>query len=308
MTILLAALDPDLVIYDPEDFDREDWRQDTKHSALRLAALSLHRQMIKYYNLKIAITDQFWNSVSEHFPWNTRDYAKTHDFRMFMFEELAKRQYKLEPANCQSISLNPAQIVCCYIDCENVVRTWEQLLVGFTENVDQSQFNLNIATWEKAIFISNLKPDVIKLEYCIEGEDNKEYAFSVIYDDNSWYKRLAAHDWWPNLELMVGLHYKTNNAIQSYDGVREYPMKLVYDHTFTGSVYQYYCNVQIREPLIEALTKVVYGVHDAGLGLEKIGKHAYRFRVTDFWRVHCFIKQDQVTLNKFGQHRIDGVG
>jgi len=88
------------------------------------------------------------------------------------------------------------------------------------------------------------------------------------------------------LERMVELHFKTNDAIKLYDGVRTSPMKLLCGPSFVEAIDEHSYDIQIRKRFIEALTRVVYGVHDVGLGLEKIGKYAYRFRVTDFWRVH----------------------
>ena len=63
------------------------------------------------------------------------------------------------------------------------------------------------------------------------------------------------------------------------------------------------CNSSTRKAFIKALSKKVYGIHDAGLKDESF-KRVRRFRVTSFWRVHYRIVGGSIVLEEFGPHNM----
>jgi hypothetical protein len=130
-----------------------------------------------------------------------------------------------------------------------------------------------------------------------------QFDLPLVWDDDSWAVQLVKHDWWPDLQRCVELEFKSNPAIRSHSMVRKEPMSFKSSKRFRDSLDRFCSDKHLQRSLVEALTKKVYGIHDVGLGDERLGD-IRRFRVTDFWRVHYRMEDDRLVLLEFGPHDI----
>jgi hypothetical protein len=291
--MLLSAIDPALLIY-----QYNDWLSRQPHCFKRFAALTLHRRMIREYGQKMAIS-----MLAQHFPWNEnyRTIAELRDLRQFILEEL-QRAYYIDKELAGKADLKPAGITCLYVEKQEVVEAWIELLFSCVDEAILSEFDTQIATWE----MEHLKEHSAALILMIHDIDTQIHELPIVWDEDSWIKQLATQDWWPDLRRCVELYFKSNSAMKDHPKVREQPLPFESTEAFGKSIDRYCTDVHLRRSFIEALTKRVYGVLDASLGDEALGK-IRRFRVTDFWRVHYRVKAGRIVLEEFGPHSIGGV-
>ena len=96
------------------------------------------------------------------------------------------------------------------------------------------------------------------------------------------------------------LYWNANAAIQLLPRSTEKPIKFACTDQFRKSVDRF-CTRALRQLVVKAIAKKVYGVLDSSLGDERIG-HSRRLRVTDYWRVHYRASMDGIILEEFGGH------
>ncbi len=301
---MLSALDPALLIY-----DYEDWQARESHCFSRFEALTLHRGMIRQYGQKMAISSSFAGLVYQSFPWSEdyRGINELRDLRQFILEEIQRSEWVDYTGTkvTGEISLQPAGIVCKYVESPEVIDAWEELLCGCVDEVVLTEFDPQIATWETASLREHSGAMLLAI-HDSEAEVSTQYNLPLVWDDDSWAMQLVTQDWWPDLQRCVELHFKTSPGMRDYPGVRKQPIPFECADAFCKSVDRYCKDKQLRRFLIEALAKRVYGILDASLHDEPLGD-VRRFRVTRFWRVHYREEDDRLVLEEFGPHSIGGV-
>lgn len=296
--MLLTAIDSALLIY-----QYNDWLSRQPHCFKRFAALALHRRMMREYGQKMAISNTFAAMIAQHFPWNEnyRAIAELRDLRQFILEELL-RAYYIDKELAQEVELKPAGITCLYVEEQEILEAWVELLLGCVDEAILTEFDAQIATWET----EHLKKHSSVVILTVHDTDAQIHELPLVWDEDSWAKQLATQDWWPDLRRCVELFSKSNSAMKEHPKVREQPIPFDWTDAFSKSMNRYCTDEHLRRSFIEALTKKVYGVLDTSLGDEPLGK-VRRFRVTDFWRVHYREKAGRIVLDEFGPHSIGGV-
>ena len=290
--MLLSAIDPDLLIY-----QQEHWHTREAHFFKRIKALTLHRDIITQYKLQFAISCELLSMVFQSFPSNDdfKAIAELRDLRLFIMQELGKPIYVAKTTESESVSLQPSGLTGKFIATPEVLDAWKELLCALAEG--DSEFDAQIATWESSTHPNQPPALTVTVNSPAGGVT---YHLPLVWDDYSWVGRLASQDSWPNLHRCVELYFKANPGMQNYIGIRENPIPFEWTATFWKSV-EDRCQPPIRQLLIKAIAKKVYGVLDPKLGDESLGP-IRRFRVTDFWRVHYHQLDDRIVLEEFGQH------
>lgn len=304
--MLRNILDASLLIY-----RYEDWKSKNNYCLERMRSLFLHRDFLNRYQQRIAISKEFLALVMQHFPWSHSNIPGFRDFRLFITADMQRmgdyicksdRQYDFET------EIKPDGIVCTCIE-EGVLKEWVNLLYGCLNDNDNS---INqIATWDSDE-INNYGKE-LELEFNIIGNTPEKYIYKipVVWNEDTWFKRLATQDWWPDIHKCIKLYYETNDAIKALPDIRNEPFGIEYEEIYGDIVGL--CNTEsMKLDTIKALTKLVYGIRDKALCYKKIGEDRYRFRVTIHYRMHCrFDKQRQYyILEEFAQREsvIDGIG
>jgi len=247
------------------------------------------------------MTNSFAALTYQSFPCNAADIPELRDLRLLILEELQRALY-VDPGVAGDVTFEPTGIVCEYVEVPEIIAAWKLLLCGCLDQRMLSQFDPQIATWETVSLRRH--SGGIRVIFCnSDGQAGAEVReFPLVWDKDTWAIQLVTQDWWPDLHLCVELHFSTNPGMRNYPAVREQPIAFECTRAFWRSVNRL-CRQADRRRLIEALAKLVYGIHDASLGLEPIGE-TWRFRVTDFWRVHCRREADRFVLEEFGPHDI----
>jgi len=296
--MLLSALDPALLFYDPED-----WEHRQAHCFARFGALSLHIQMTKDYRQKIAMSDEFeWLLMSQKFPWDekSKNIPEVRDLRQLMYNDLLRVEQRINIEEAVDIDLRPEGILCECIERQEIIDLWEKLLCGCISEI--TEFEPQVASWVTSA-ISPYRS--ICLTICSTGT---QHELPLVWDEDSWFTQLTGQNWWPNLQRCVEFESKINPSIRDYASVRKQPISFECTKEFQHSLDELCTDDSYRRSLVEALTKKVYGVH-VGLNDKQIrGSNMRRFRVTDFWRVHYCMEGERIVLLRFGPHRMDGIG
>ncbi len=298
--MLLSALDPALLFYKPED-----WQARKAHCLDRFHALVLHFRVTREYGQEIAMSGNLEGLIYQFFPWNAdfRSISELRDLRNFVLNDM-QRVKRIEIKMAGDVELRPAGIACKYTEDPGVIDAWEELLCGCIDEISAG-FDPQIATWDTPAV---RQCDSMSLTIRDSGEEvDIQYDFPLVWDDDSWAAQLVKQDWWPDLQRCVELEFRTNPGIRYHSMVREQAITFKCSKTFLVSLERFCSSKHLRRSLIEALTKKVYGIRNAGLGDEQIGNIG-RFRVTDFWRVHYQMEGDQIMLSEFGSHDMGGIG
>ena len=289
-----SAIDPALLIH-----HQEDWQNRMPHCFNRFKALVLHRQYIQKYGQRIAMSHDYVSIVSQSFPWNyaSRNIQELRDLRQFIIEDIARNIYYLDGEVTGSVSLQPDDITCRFVKIPEAMRTWEELLYYCLKEQDSSDFDVQIATWD----VSGDPSLTQSLTVAIRSGTETEYHYlPLVWDKESWVRQLASQDAWPNLHNCVELYFMSTPAMKNYPGALEHPIPFEWTNTFWSSV-ENIRDVHLRQELIKAITKRVYGIFDKGLG-DELFRGMKRFRVTGFWRVHYSDLGDSLRLEEFGEH------
>jgi hypothetical protein len=236
---------------------------------------------------------------------NHRIISESRDFRQFILEEL-QRAYYIDTEIAGEVNLQPPGIICEHVETPEVIEAWKDLLGGCVDRVVSAQFDPQIATWETDALREHSGAMVLTIHHSEAESGPQVYHLPLVWDDDSWATQLATQEWWPDLHRCVELHFRTHPAMRDFPGVREQPIPFEDTRAFQKSVDQYGKDEQLRRSLVEALTKRVYGILDASLGDEPLGR-VRRFRVTRFWRVHYREEEGRIILEEFGPHSIGGV-
>jgi hypothetical protein len=298
--MLLSALDPTLLFY-----KLEDWQARKTHCFDRFRALVLHFRVTREYGQQIAMTGNLEGLIYQFFPWNAdfKNISELRDLRNFVLNDI-QRVRRIDAKVAGDIDLRPTGIVCKYVEDPGVIAAWEELLHGCIDEISAG-FDPQIATWDT---LAVRQCDSMSLTIRdSEEEIDVQYDLPLVWDRDSWATQLVKQDWWPDLQRCVELEFRTNPGIRYHSMVREQAIAFKCSKRFLDSLKRSCNSIHLQHSLIEALTKKVYGIRNAGLGDEQIGNIG-RFRVTDFWRVHYRVEGGQIVLLEFGPHDMDGIG
>lgn len=293
---LLLIIDLALLIY-----KYEDWRNGEEDCLSRFEALTLHRRRLQQAGGKIAMSYDLASFIYEFFPWNEQFSAvpELRDLRLFVLQDLQRAEY-IDIQTFGEINLEPEGIVCQSVEAPKAIDAWMELLC------DRAEISPPIATWNSPLLSEHKVNQILALVENIESEVESRYPLPLVWDEDSWAALLATQDPWPDLQKCVALYFQTNPDLKNYPGVREQAIPFDCTPGFWKSVNRYCKEERLRRALIQAVTKKVYGILDASLGDESIGK-IRRFRVTDFWRIHYYYREDKLLLDEFGPHDIGGI-
>ncbi|MEA1959282.1 MAG: hypothetical protein U9N44_06455, partial [Chloroflexota bacterium] len=259
---------------------------------------------------QIVISAQLASAVCDYFPWSQKGAECFKDLRHFVFQLLGKAHY-VEEVEYTKLTIKQTDISCTQNVDDKIALYWEQLLASCAITLDQNTFDTKIAICDNQSKLTELEIN-IELKHPIESIYSRNYQYPLVWDEYSWAKHLLIYyklSWPDNIEKIIELNYLANDALRRHTSTKNTHLRITYSNGFMSSLDKYSTDNYIRDSFIEALTKLVYNLHDKGLSLEKIGSGSvYRFRVTDSIRVHCRIRNDTVLLEKLGSHRIDGIG
>ena len=293
--MVLAALDPALLVY-----RQQDWEQRRGHWLRRTSALAMHRRMARLQNHRFGVTQAFVARLYESFPWNSafQHVSELKDLRQFMLEDLAAAHY-VDIPTCEQLVLLPNDLTCSYVEQRDMIDAWKALLHGCIEDEVSLASEVCIATWESPALCGRADAVVLTIH---DGTKTEDYEIALLWSENCWEKRINCLDAWPDLETCVNLYFTTNVAMHGYSGVRTNPIPFDCTDRFWNSVNDF-CQPQMRLTLVKAIAKKVYGILDASLGDEAFGS-IRRFRVTSFWRIHYRDLGDRLVLDEFGEHNM----
>ena len=294
--MLLSIIDPDLLVY-----ERKHWESDFQQFIERLNTLILHRRFIRAHHQNIAITFELAAIVYEVFPWSSsyRDFPELRDLRLFMTQDLNRVQY-VDSVPSQQVSPSPDGLTCRYVASSSILNAWRSLLGGCAKEQANSEKDFVVATW---IALGNTI-DTPFLDVTLSGDiESETHSFLVAWDEGSWANCLASQSPWPDLKECVDLYYLTQPAIRNLPGVKDTPTDFICTDDFWKSV-ERFCKPNMRQALIKAIAKKVYGVLDAGLHDEPLSGGIRRLRVTEFWRIHYTYNQSVIVFQEFGEHNM----
>lgn len=297
---LRLVLDPSLVLY-----DGGHWLTREPHCRLRFAALALHRSKSREFGLPIVLSDEFIDLIYRHFPNGAefRSIPELRDLRAAL-GELMQRAVIVSPVQGPGISsIHPSDAVCLYVENPDSLEAWNRLLSECISRRADGEFDFSVATWGEA-------PPFLSIELTASDPAAIAAEIPCAGDEASWIRLLASLDWWPDLQRAVYFCFRANAGINRHSSVRNEPLPFQVTDAFVRSLTAHCQEHHLREALIEAITKKVYGVLDGGLGDELLrGRRPQirRFRVTDFWRVHYRQNDGGIVLDEFGPHDIGGV-
>jgi hypothetical protein len=299
--MLLAALDAALLVY-----SYDHWRSRVWHCLERCGALVQHYKVIREYGQGLAMSRDFAALVYESFPWNEdyRGIGELRDLRQFIIVELQKAYY-VDGEVDGLASVEPDAALYHGVEDPIVVEVWKRLLCGCVDESVLEEFEPLVATWESES-LEECTEVVLTIDADGGGERGTEvYNLPLVWDRDGWVVHLATQEWWPDLHRCVELHHATNRGIQDHPEALDNPLSFGWSRGFSKSLLRFCTEGHLRERLVEALTKRVYGVLDGSLGDEPFGGMR-RFRVTDFWRVHYRQEEGRLILQEFGPHDIGG--
>lgn len=302
--MILTVIDPALLIYDCGDLN-------TGRSCCieRLEALTNHREVIKKYNLRIAMSNSFTDLILSLFSWKQSGNNILRDLREFILIDLQKADY-VDTDESIEVEISPKGVLCQYVECQDLVRAWGQILVGCVSGGNVAQCTSNITTWNCPAIVPLIELIIVAPIAYQTDKARHKYFIPLVWDYDSWANQLITQDWWPDLHLMVELTFITNTAIRNHVQARVSPMNFDCSDGFWQAANNFCCDDYTRRSFVKALTKLIYGVHDKGLGLEPVQSRpgVYRFRVTRSVRVHYHMEGEKLMIDEIGPHRIGGIG
>lgn len=301
--MLLNIFDPALLVYRYQDLANQ-----LHHCFTRLEALTLHRQMIRQWGLQTAMSQALISLLWQHFAQSTPHGNQLHDLRDFMFQDMQRATIIDVQDQTPQPTLSPPSILCGCVQDNNVVQAWLGLVSACLNNPPHTNCSPQIPTWRSHEVTHWPQVITVIVANSDAPSPSQPSPIPLVWDEDSWFSQLAAISWWPDLEKCVQVHMKTNQAIRTHPCCTDSPLPFTCEPPFLDSLARYCSSKQLQRQLVKALTKLVYGVHDAGLGLERMQQQKLRFRVSDFWRVHGRDQNGQLILDMFGPHDIDGVG
>ena len=303
--MILTVIDPALLKYDCEDLN-------TGRSCCieRLEALTNHREVIKKYSLRIAMSESFANFILSLFPWKQSGNNMLRDLREFILIDLQQKAHYLVTDEDIGVEISPKGVLCQYVESQDLVRAWGQVLVGCVSDVNSTQCTSNIATWSCPSIVPLIELITLAPITSQTAKSRHKYFIPLVWDYDSWANQLITQDWWPDLHLMVELTFITNTAIRNHVQARASPINFDCSDGFWQAANNFCCDDYIRRSFVEALTKLIYGLHDKGLGVEPVLSRPgiYRFRVTRSVRVHYHMEGKKLIIDEIGPHGIDGIG
>lgn len=303
--MIVTAIDPALLAYDSGDF--YDGRQ---CSLERLKALTNHRRVINEYSIRVAVSRSFMNCVLSLFPWQQCGNSVLRDVREFILSDLERRADYLDTNESVEVGISPEGVLCQYVTCQELVCAWEQISAKHITSPDTAHSTFSVSTWDCPNIVPELELTVPPTGVSQASTPSGRYRIPLVWDCDSWARLLSTQDWWPDLKRMVSLTFITNHAIRSHAGANDRPMDFQCSEAFWKSAERYCKDGYRRQSFVTALTKLLYGIHDKGLGLETVKGRSgvYRFRVTDSDRVHYHTEGPRIVIDEIGPHEIDGVG
>lgn len=294
--MLLSALDPALLMY-----QQEHWQTRQSHFFSRIKALFMHRRIVRKYNQQIAISIELAALVQQFFPWKEdyKNIGELRDLRQFLIEELGRAHYVEKTREADEITLQPANLTCEHIEALSVIDAWKQLLCACAEQEANSEFDVQVATWERPVNLVDSQSVTVSVD---DGTGNEDHHLPLVWDEDSWANRMVSEESWPDLRMCVEHYFQANSGMRNYPHLRLQPIEFEWTDAFWKSV-EDFCQPRMRQLLVKAIAKKVYGILDSKLHDEPLGVFR-RFRVTSFWRVHYREFGSRIILEEFGEHDI----
>ena len=291
--VLLTAIDPDLIIYDVND-----WKVRQADVFARARSLALHREINRNYGQAIAMSDELSAMVYQSFPWSHiyKNIGALRDLRQFMFEDLSRSFTVTHHIRSHNVCLRPADLTCTSAPASSVRNCWKELLSACIEQINTLGIDVQVATCESAVESAHCDELVVSI---VSHSKATDHTLPLVWDRASWHRRLSFQDFWPDLPRCVELYFQSNVAIFNWKATSK-PIGFECTDEFWQSVHRL-CQPLMRHLLVKAVTKRVYGIRDAALHDEALGA-LRRFRVTRFWRVHYRDYGDRIVLDEFGPH------
>lgn len=290
--MLLTALDPDVMF-----FDNDDCRLGSRCFDERLTALFLHRDCVAAFDLRIAVSDEYlgqlWAAPTEK--------QKPRDLMMFYYDFLSRYQRVVTPVPTEAATIDPGHAVCHYYRDGAISAAFERLLGCCAAVTANEGLGFQIGTWPSQVIAQDGMESVV-IAVASDGEPVRQATAHLVWSESRWAAQLNRIDWWwPDLQKLVDLHYRTDPGLQAVEGQYEEPLSFSWTDGFRASLEEFCRDPALRRSLVEATTKLVHGILDAALGDEQI-RDFRRFRVTRFWRVHYRRLGDEIVLDQFGPH------
>jgi len=298
--VLLTALEPALLILSYEDLQTPE-----PDFSSRFDALALHHRVTREWAQKVAMSEPYVDKLMRLPPWTQecRRIYQLNDVRSFILDLIGRAQY-VAPKGGTRISAEPAGIVCATVAVpREVVGAWNELLHGCTHQPNTDALDPQIATWESPALADGCETLVVTVGESSQDGGTEIHQFPLVWDEETWYRRLGTMKWWPDLHRCVECCFWNSAGMRSYPEARRQPIPFSYTDKFWDSVHRTCRDESSRDLLIKALTKRVHGILDAGLGDERIGQTG-RFRVTLSSRVHYREEDGELVFEEFGSHGI----
>ena len=278
-------------------YDEVDLYNRQSHASERLQALSIHRRFVKEYGITVVVSSELIALVFQQSCWNSKS-GNFRDLKTLLTQDLIKASYLDEDVE-GSLSLSPSELTCRRVQDARIEEAWIKLLASVIEPGCLSSSDIYVATWPKAVQTLG----ATFLDILIGGNTRrKSRSLLLVWDETSWIERLASRDFWPDLKRCVDLYFLSDHGMRQHPQALRKPVAFECTRGFIRSVNEL-CDSSTRRALIKALSKRVYGIHDASLRDESF-KRIRRFRVTDFWRVHYRSVGSSIVLEEFGPHNM----
>ncbi|MCZ7546008.1 MAG: hypothetical protein M5R40_21900 [Anaerolineae bacterium] len=293
--MLLPILDPALLIY-----RFEHWQSRQEHCFRRFKSATCPPPSDSGKRLEYSNDQHICGIDAGILSWNEdlRSVRELRDLRTIIYELLQKAYY-VEEANAE-VELYPAGVVCKYIETDEIIIAWHGILCGCVAEPVSLENDPLVGTWE---FVSSIK-DSSTLKLSIRDAEAAAFRLPIVWDEASWVAQLATQEYWPDLQRCVESYFIANPNMKMHPGARTEPIPFDASRVFLDAVHHYCDNDRhLRDCLIKAIAKRVYGLLDAGLRDEPF-RGMRRFRVTGGWRVNYREEKGRLILEEFGSHDI----
>ena len=292
--MLCTAIDPDLLV-----FRREHWESLSDHLIERFRILTLHRGVITERGHKLLMSHHLWGLLYQHFPWDVdgKRIGSLRDFRQFVIEDLSKSCFIEHDIADDDVELRPDGVTCTMVNDEEIEAAWTKLLGASASDETLSEREVLVATWDSC---GRLRESPTLTVVLSDGEATNEIFFSLVWDEASWSEQIVTLDHWPDISMCVEQYFEEHMNNAGVWNAAQTRLSVECTEGFWNSV-QRRCSPEMRDRLIKAVAKKVYGVYGESLGDEKLPNFR-RFRVDRFWRVHYQQFDNQIVLEEFGQH------
>ena len=272
----------------------EDLAGPTHDFLKRIAALVLHREMVRGYRATLVTSAQLVERILVLFPWAQAGLEGVRDLRQVVMDDLQRAEYIALAAD-GDYSLQPPTSLGPDVDAE-VAALWARTAWSGASGLDEM---LHVLSW-----MNPYTSPAITIDQA--DENLGSHALRVLASRADWAEAIDPCAAWPNLRLAVDTYYLRADGLGAYPlPGSHWPMPYEWTDEFIDSVDSLAVPAGLLREVVKSITKRVYGSMDRGLGDEVIAGIG-RFRVTRFWRIH-YSPGPTIVLRRFGPHDMDGI-